>query len=106
MYNSELYKAYKGLCAYEKPLENINQNIHIKPVAKNHLIKFRVTATQKQKITEMAHLKGHVETSSYVRERALVDDTAQFRSIENNKILKQMQEDIQWMKRTLNGLKS
>ena len=75
-------------------------------MAKNHLIKFRVTATQKQKITEIARLRGHVETSSYVRERALVDDTAQFRSIENNKILKQMQEDIQWMKRTLNGLKS
>ena len=74
---------------------------------KNHLIKFRVTDAQKNEIKRFALSRGHVEMSSYVRECALAADPV--KSYENNKILKQIQEDIQWMKQTLkylNGLKS
>ena len=70
-------------------------------MAKNHILKFRVSKWQRERIEEEARVRGYVSIAAYLRDLALGSRLIDTKIIESNKISKELLEEMKWMKKNL-----
>lgn len=71
---------------------------------KNDTHKFRVTSQQTEQMKQIYQRMGYIRKSDFLRDRALTDPELEVKVKENNSLLKQLMEELSWMKqKLLNG---
>jgi len=69
-------------------------------MAKNHLLKFRVTLGQLEQVKDKAKIKGYVTLAAYLRDLALQgNDFIESKIIETNYLVKKILEVLPWEKK-------